>query len=234
MKERPILMTPENAQKVHEGEKTQTRRIVKFPHMNPLGQWEATTVGGPDGGKDEHGKTSPESVAIWHTRTGDHVFCPYGQVGDRLWIREAVAYKETDLVAYKGDGSCGAWMGDGAGGRIWIHHGWIQGFSAQNGQYVGLSKYGGKWRPSLHMPRWACRTVVELTKIKVERVQDISEEDAKAEGCIPLPDAEIAARVAGDTPARMEFLALWKSIHGHDAWDRNDYVWVLVFKKLPC
>jgi len=221
-------MTPENAQKVFDEVKTQTRRIVKFPHMNPLGQWEATAVGGPDGGTDKHGNTSPESIAIWHTRTGDHVFCPHGIVGDRLWIREA----------------CWIW-----GGWFKICGKWH--FTHGHEKRVTFSEPtealkkgkrgpGWVWRPGIFMPRWACRSVVELTEIRVERVQDISEADIRAEGVKAVwPELDEPMSAGGrfvdeSTLLRDGWKSLWCSINGVDSWQRNDWVWVLVFKKLPC
>lgn len=97
---------------------------------------------------------------------------------------------------------------------------------------AGVGALYGGWKPSIHMPRWACRTVLEIIEIRVQRVQEISEEDARAEGATIKSDAEIAARVAGDTPARMEFWALWKSIHGADSWVVNPWVWCITFKRV--
>ena len=196
MRERPILMTPANAQKCHEGAKTQTRRIVSVP------SWAS----------DE----DMLKLAIQRPATGIAYFvdgmpvrrltCPYGVVGDRLWVREA-------FCLYGVEGSM---------------HPLYRG---QCEEYPSLKPI---WKPSLHMPRWACRTVLEITEVRVERLKDISSADALAEGVTVKPDAEIAARVAGppETGARMEFFALWESIHGAGSWSQNPWVWVISFRKV--
>lgn len=192
MKERPILMTPDNAQKVFDGTKTQTRRIVKG-----LGAFHNGVL--HCGGK--HGL--------------EKALCPYGTVGDRLWIREAWGMSYIDIVPTD---------------RPFIEGGtWGSPSRPNRRQCVVFKAHGAmpdnspletaRWRPSIHMPRWACRSVVEMTEVRVERVQDISEEDARAEGC-------------GYIQTVAEFATLWTSIHGPDAWKRNDWVFVLTFKRL--
>lgn len=142
-------------------------------------------------------------------RLGTHnpLRCPYGVPGDRIWVREAYLVRGAGKIpVYKADLSAVDAAGFGA-------------------------MYGG-WKRSMYMPRWASRIMLEIIKIRVERVQKISEADALAEGVSILPDAEIAARVAEDTPARMEFWALWTSIHGPDSWNANPWVWVLDFQRV--
>lgn len=84
-KERPILFSRKMVRALLAGRKTQTRCAVKLPHNNPLGEWQATTIGGPNGGRTKDGQTILEQGAIWHTRTGDTLVCPHGEPGDRLW-----------------------------------------------------------------------------------------------------------------------------------------------------
>lgn len=84
MKERPIIFSAPMVRALLSGEKTQTRRVVKLPHSNPLGQWETLLWGGQDGGRTKDGDTMPAQMAIGHSRTGDILLCPYGQPGDRL------------------------------------------------------------------------------------------------------------------------------------------------------
>lgn len=88
MKEHPVLMNAPMVRTTLDGSKTQTRRIVKLPHQNPLGVWEPSTMGGEHGGRTASGETVPLQATIWHTRTGDALMCPHGQPGDRLWVRE--------------------------------------------------------------------------------------------------------------------------------------------------
>ena len=88
-----------------------------------------------------------------------------------------------------------------------------------------------KWTPSIHMPRWASRIQLEITGVRVERLNDISEEDAVAEGCDK--SKSVAARTIGwcETPVRA-FNRLWKQIYGADSWQSNPWVWVVEFKKI--
>jgi hypothetical protein len=88
-----------------------------------------------------------------------------------------------------------------------------------------------RWRPSIHMPRWASRITLRITDIRVERLQDISEDDARAEGC-PYP-AEWAGRfVDRDETAKTWFKSLWNQINGPGAWDANPWVWVVCFERV--
>lgn len=172
MKERPILMTPENAQKCFDGVKSQTRRIVK--DINP------TFLQGNPTGQQIH----------------NAMRCPYGEVGDRLWIRESFCITSAD---------------EGTQGLL---------YRGQCEEYPSLKKI---WKPSLHMPRWACRTVVQITEIRVQRVQDISDDDKIAEGM----DPNTCLRGRTD-----QWIMLWNSINGDDSWDENPWVWCISFKKV--
>lgn len=120
--------------------------------------------------------------------------CPYGVAGGRIWVKETFALHDDRKppIVY---------------------------YRADDS-----TKYDsdGKWTPSIHMPRWASRITLEITGVRVERLQDISEEDAMAEGvCQPME---------GPWPATM-YSILWDSLHGKGAWERNDWVWVLQFKR---
>lgn len=149
--------------------------------------------------------------------------CPYGVAGDRLWVRETLK-------------RVGKWM-----------------FYAADGTAVQVGNHDCKWEwqraklPSIHMPRWASRITLEITGVRVERVQDISEEDAWAEGCkrglptdnggyFPAEELDDAndprSSATGWDCARDWYGDLWDSINGKGAWDANPWVWVLKFKKL--
>lgn len=214
MKERPILMTPDNAQKCHEGTKTQTRRIVKpqplrmswFEHQQG---WCARVR--EDTGSAEH----PAYVMVP---------CPYGVVWDRLWVRERIAScRACQFTIYKGA-------------------------ALQHCPSCDHTVSDAKWRPSIHMPRWACRTVLEITNIRVERLQEISEEDAIAEGVTCLggvngtydrddfsgcwtnySSTETAAYWNSPIDS---YHSLWDSINGVGSWMLNPWVWVLTFRKV--
>ena len=187
MKSSPILFTPDNAQKVHDGNKTQTRRIIK---------------------------PQPLTVLSLYFRNR-----PW-QRGMRLWVREAWRLMERerdgeDGICYRADLSVRVMRNTVLSLQQW-------GTAYANG------KHGNNWRPSIYMPKWACRTWLELTSVRAERVQAITEPDAIAEGCTPgsgNTDRSLSTAV-------YEFRHLWESIHGHGSWDANPWVWVLAFKRV--
>lgn len=198
MRERPILFNGAMVRAILAGKKSQTRRAAK------------------------------DVVAV-HTRTGEalaetdsagpRVHCPFGQPGDRLWVRESF----TDL------------RGTGIEHRPNID-GPIQryAYSADTrpgspGDYA-RKDYGIKWRPSIHMPREACRLVLEITAVRVERLQAITEADAVAEG---LSQSESGSWLPGpcDHP-EWAFHQLWAQVYGEPAWEANPWVWVIEFNKI--
>jgi hypothetical protein len=129
--------------------------------------------------------------------------------GDRLWVREAWAARlDQDHLAPRDlpRGTVGYWA-DGPGQCC----------------RTGCAGAAGKVRSPIHMPRWASRLTLEVTDVRVERLQEISEEDAKAEG------VEITVRENG---ALAPFRDLWRSIHGPDSWDANPWVWVIGFRRV--
>ena len=140
--------------------------------------------------------------------------CPYGQAGDQLWVREAFsgprcmdASDGCKAVPPSKWGDCS---------RIWY---WADGNPTE-----------GDWtrpRPSIHMPRWASRILLEITAVRVERLQDISETDAEAEGIQEIVDAG----VDHDGTPRDAYRALWEQINGADSWSANPWVWVVEFKR---
>jgi len=197
MTERPILFSGEMVRAILDGRKTQTRRVVKLPHNNPLGAWEPTVVGGKGVCYDKAmTRPAPEEAAIWHTRTGDCLGCPYGQPGDRLWVRETFVGAGNLGVLYAAD--------------------------CPRGTESGVE---GGWRPSIFMPRWASRLTLEITEVRVQRVQEISRGDAMEEGC-PF------ANMADGPDPRDWFRDLWDSLNakrGH-GWDTNPWVWAITFR----
>lgn len=207
-RERPILFSAPMVRAILAGTKTQTRREVKLPHMNPLGCWEVLPWGGPNGGRTRDGKTVPFQNVIGHSRTGEMFGCPYGEPGDLVYARETWAAPH----AY-----------DHLPPRLIPQDARIH--------YAATEDRGGLlWRPSIHMPRWASRITLEITGVRVERLQEISEADAGAEGAEPYrlpvhPAREGLRYVDG-------YHVLWEQINGPGSWDANPWVWVLEFRRL--
>ena len=177
-----------------DGRKTQERRIVKPQPVDPC---------------DDPGFSPVELVWRWDH---DNVRrCPW-QPGDLIWVRETWASPRNHVVAYRAGAECGAWI-DTEDGRRWMRHGFIlespdyrESFRAPGNTY-GLGKYGGiprgmypyryTWSSSTSMPKWAARIWLRVTGVRAERLQDISEQDAVAEGVAPLfTQDEIARHVA--------------------------------------
>ena len=201
VKERPILFSGPMVRAIIEGRKTQTRRVIKPKH-------EFFVDDGHDGINRVYypcyvtGEPEPQEI-----------LCPYGSVGERLWVREtwAVVPKVSDdgpKHKAKGDGTGATWRAD-----------W-------NGNPSGFP-----WKPSIHMPRWASRITLEVTGVRVERLNDISEADAQAEGCDGnYQIGYIPAYQAG--PFSYHFAQLWESINGPGSWSLNPWVWVVEFKRV--
>mgnify|MGYP003480117277 FL=1 len=194
MKERPILFSAPMVRALLAGTKTQTRRTCNHPGLKDL----SYIVNCGDG--------------WWGDEEGDfQARCPYGQPGDRLWVREAFAI--VPRTAYRcSEGVQQTLRPDDDHDAAIYREGWVR------------SKGGFRWRPSIHMPRWASHITLEVTGVRVERLQDISEADAISEGT-PFP---CGGWVGG-------YQKLWESIHGPGSWDLNPWVWVVEFKRVtPC
>lgn len=208
MKERPILFSTPMVRALIAGTKTQTRRIIKLPHNNSLGQWEPTIAGGKGCYLDKAmTKPAPEQAAIWHTRTGDCIV--YGsEPGSRLWVRETWAKDPDGQPCYRADVTVGLRSNNYAD-------------QLEHDRLVG--ERWAHWRPSIFMPRKFSRITLEITGVRVERLNDISEKDAVSEGC--------KEQSSGHT-AREDYLDLWEQINGAGSWAINPWVWVVEFKRL--
>ncbi|KPC18256.1 hypothetical protein [Pseudomonas syringae group genomosp. 3] len=157
---------------------------------------------------------------------GNADLCPYGKPGDRLWVREAwQADAQVDSVPPRelGQGEPIQYPADGAS------------------RQTGCSMISpGKTRPSIHMPRWVSRILLEITDVRVERLQDIIEEQAKAEGVRLMRDGSdtwVSREGPGNlvTPwptAKEAFRDLWNSINGPQAWNANPWVWAITFRRV--
>jgi hypothetical protein len=155
---------------------------------------------------------SPGEIA-GEIRDGHYEICPYGQPGARLWVREAFSGPHCmDAVPPS------KW---GRSSRIWY---WADG-NPQDGDWT-------KPKPSIHMPRWASRITLEITGVRVERLHQISEEDALAEGVHRFDWQDDN----GECPAttREAFARLWESINGAGGWAVNPFVWVVSFRRVEC
>jgi hypothetical protein len=195
IKERPILFSAPMVRAILEGQKTVTRREVK-----KQAALDCLAAG-----------FEPAFLAL----PGNVDLCPYGQPGDRLWVREAwQADAQVNEVAPR-DLSQGEPIHYPADGSI---------------RQTGCSMITpGKTRPSIHMPRQISRILLEITGVRVERLQDISEEQAEAEGVNFL---RAAPDLDETLTAAQLFDCLWSSINGAENWKANPWAWVVEFKRV--
>ncbi|BCD88018.1 hypothetical protein PSm6_44250 [Pseudomonas solani] len=220
-RERPILFSGPMVRAILEGQKTVTRRAVKpckahadgFAVLDFGNGWQPFNTF-CDFTSDSEGMEYP-------------IACPYGKPGDRLWVRETFA----TLSAGQYEPVKPAW-GYGQDLR----------FAATDPLAdcdIGVRGYA--WRPSIHMPRWASRILLEVTDVRVERLQDISEHQAQAEGIEHLPHLDPAgtchwrvygSESSGTNSPVASFESLWESINGAGSWDANPWVWVVEFRRI--
>ncbi len=201
-RERPILFNDQMVRAILEGRKTVTRRAVKDTGFYAI---DAAIHG------NEVALREREALA---TR------CPFGQPGDRLWVRETWGLQ---VRSY----------GGGAGEFI------VYRATNPNAIYCRSSEgreYPVKWKPSIHMHRHSSRILLEITAVRVERLQDISEEQALAEGVRSEPCDHARQACSdigcwGDT-AKGAFGFLWEQLNGAGAWQANPWVWVVEFKRV--
>lgn len=138
---------------------------------------------------------------------------PYAEPGDRLWVREAWCPRSN--------------------GALLMEKAQRPFFRATDGDGDMPKPHGWPWRPSIHMPRWACRLVLEVTEVRVERLNDITEDDVRAEGLVRADGVWKAGDLVFYThTARQAFWELWDSINGERApWESNPWVWVVSFRR---
>ncbi|WP_346396806.1 hypothetical protein [Pseudomonas syringae] len=227
VKERPILFSAPMVRAILSGQKTVTRRALKVqPHIDVSGNF---CVGGANYGQDIYGKPVTKHFVSSH--------CPYGQPGDRLWLRETwycdhlqvlsgpyLKPEDLDVVEAREDGTL-VYAAD------------------------GLAPYEAEqpaWKPSIHMPRWASRILLEITDVRVERLQEGDGETAfesryVAEGIhrIHHGDGDYYFHPFKDEPGPGNWSdpfdawrELWVSINGAESWNANPWVWVVEFKRV--
>jgi hypothetical protein len=213
MKERPILFSAPMVRALLAGTKTQTRRVVK-PQPTVF-------VGGPGVTLKDGSPTPLVPLDDSVEPCGREIVCPYGQPGDRLWVREAWG-----LHAHGDDTD---WLKGGCTAMDLDDH--VIAYRADWGPLQDSCH----WRPSIHMPRAASRITLEITSVRVELLQDISFADAAAEGLhytserLDRWSADGSSWVA--TPQNA-YRALWQDINGPDSWAANPWVWVVEFRRL--
>ncbi len=207
---RPILFSGEMVRAILRGEKTQTRRIIKPQPEHGVERCWYTGSGWAFGAKDG-------------ACTCSEVPCRF-IAGDLLWVRETwleldrdhwhdYRKRRADLIDCSGRprrNSC-AYRAD----------------TDADGDEI-RKEYGYKWTPSIHMPRWASRITLEITDVRVQRLHDIKEPDAIAEGC----KGRSYRDGRGYESAGHAFSLLWESINGPGSWESNPFVWAITFKKL--
>lgn len=214
MKAHPTLFNAAMVRAISAGMKTQTRRLLEPRGLGFIGcccggsaarwvaegdRWHCGTCGGG---------------ARLTAKDVEYLRCPYGQPGDRLWVREAwKAHSTFDHLPPR----------DLPQSHIW--------YLADSGY-----KAESRTRASMHMPRWASRITLEITGVRVERLQEISETDAIAEGIEKTAHGLWSlygqADVDGTYSPRASFRALWQSINGPESWEANPWLWVVEFKRL--
>lgn len=227
VRERPILFSAEMVLAILEGEKTQTRRVMKTQPTGEPRSSEDWARGLANGGTRFDRVITEADIQSKAERLRGRVFpftqagrdslvsypCPYGYAGDRLWVREAffdhgtmggLATKLEERVEYRA--------------TEWDRKG----------------DAGGGWKPSIHMPRWASRITLEITEVRVERLQDITREDAIAEGCTGWGAQDFTTMEWDGEYPEQEYQQLWDSLNKARGcgWDVNPWVWVIGFRRL--
>lgn len=203
MSDLPILFSAPMVRALLAGTKTQTRRVIK---PQPYGRISMLT-------SFNHGRMEIAFGPDMKAKDGGPKWWrPLAQAGDRLWVREAwrthAHYDDLgpsmmggeEPIRYEADGAHQTWG------------------------YPAISNIG-RHRVGMHMPRWASRLTLYVTDVRVERLQDISEEDAVAEGVPAFMSSP------SNIPA-MHFQSIWESINGPGSWEANPWVWVVSFKRI--
>lgn len=223
IKERPILFAGEMVRAIQADLKTQTRRAInRIPKHGQVRQFKASETPGYD-------YTFRCKRGLWQDYRADDLLkkCPYGQPGDRLWVREAwqvfpkgplgnwagVSDDRPQIVSEWNPLHCVCWRADGP------------------------LNQDERWRPSIHMPRWASRVLLEITEIRIEQVSEISHEDAIAEGVHRYRDEDCykiytPTTSFGTSSPIKSFASLWDSINGVGAFDLGSWTWAVSFKRI--
>ena len=221
--EKPIIFNAEMVRAILEGRKTQTRRTIKDKKLVAFIDFMTGHADEQPGNTEDLGqRLEGGKIRLWsaeYPEEGSELFrCPFGQAGDRLWVRETWAkVSQPD------------WKPDESGNMKYelktIYKSDRKDFELKCYD-DGFAQWKIKWKPSIHMPRWASRITLEITNIRVERVQEISGPDISREGiCLK----NLWHKEYGSTPLD-QFRRIWNSVYG--TWDQNPWVWVLEFKRI--
>lgn len=224
MKERPILFSAPMVRALLDGSKTQTRRVVKggAPSLPDGWSWQRLGVEG------------------WYPVNGPHRGqgigpCPHGVPGDRLWVREA--FRLTDTFDADSPNRVAERCLDAGYSKPWAPLQFEADGSQRNWMNVGTLTYpttspqAGKLRPGIHMPRWVSRITLEVSGVRVERLQDINEHDAAAEGVAAWAPGALSPE-SQSADLSDQFRWLWGSINGDASWSTNPWVWVVEFRRV--
>ncbi|MBF8460302.1 hypothetical protein FMJ63_09715 [Klebsiella michiganensis] len=206
MLERGMIFNAEMVRAILDGRKTQTRRPVRFPVLDK-------NLGCELAGNELAGELS----------AGNYLNSAFGKPGDRIWVRETfrVHSRATDVatLVYKAS----------------VRNSWTEQTHRVPVSVCNKPATPEKWTPSLHMPRWASRILLEITGVRVERLNAISEENASSEGVAQFRGGFWKHYQPGWTQhqlsARGSFVTLWKSIYDEESWQSNPWVWVIEFKR---
>lgn len=216
MKEHGMIFNAEMVRALLADRKTQTRRPIKWR------QTRATEIAErEDGSKWPWSEDADNVCDYWHP-------CPFGAVGDRIWVRETWSPDFSNHYPYQN-----AWYAADDDRRLDIEI--VDGvrgiYSPESDEHVPF-----RWRPSIHMPRWVSRITLEITGVRVERLNDISQADAIAEGAPPSHHSIDAVSQQFGYPdfSRSWFGQTWQNIYGKESWKANPWVWVIAFKRCYC
>ncbi|MDL4453985.1 hypothetical protein QRZ34_23305 [Klebsiella michiganensis] len=222
MKERGMIFNGEMVRALLDGRKTQTRRPIKWKQtrFTEIGERE-------DGSKWPWSEDAEHACDFWHP-------CPFGAVGDRIWVRETWGVASH---AFSDDGLMIDWVPDRPATAIHempFGNGYFSGHAiyAADGDFTwgdddGYEDGRSCWKPSIHMPRAASRILLEITDVRVERLNTISEEDAGREGYPEDP-----APYGGKMDKWLWFRQLWDGIYPEQSFKHNPWVWVIEFKRV--
>lgn len=222
LNERGMIFNSEMVLSILDGRKTQTRRIIKNQHQGEC--WSVRPASNPCVSSHTHDWWLPSA-----TQPYSALICPFGKIGDRLWVRETWSLLGNE------DGCAVDWdenivFDQKNAARIYKASCW------QKPNNYGLwsipnqtFEFEGRWKPSIHMPHWASRITLEITDVRVERLNEISEEDAGKEGypADPYP-------YGGIMDKWLWFRGLWDSIYPDQSFKHNPWVWVVEFRVLEC